>query len=355
MIELVANFHMHTPYSDGFGSHATIAKAAIRTGLDVVITTDHNVYVKGLDGYHVENEKKVLLMVGEEVHDVLREPQKNHLLIFGAGRELATYASNPQRLIDQANQAGGLAFIAHPIDPAMEAFNEPDLSWENWEVRGYTGIELWNGFSELKVVAHNHLQGLFYAYFPQFIAHGPIPATLRRWDDLLRQGQKVVAIGGADAHAISMRLGPLSRVLFPYDFHFRAINTHVLTPNPLSLNLFSDRQMVLDALRQGHAFVGYDLPASTRGFNFTARGRNQTGFMGDEVPLDDGVTFQIRLPLATECRLLQDGQPIKAWNDKENITYITNQPGVFRVECYINYLGKRRGWIFSNPIYVRAR
>src|SRR5512133_3653665 len=102
MIELIANLHMHTPYSDGFGSHAAIAKAAIRTGLDVVITTDHNVYVKGLDGYNVENEKKVLLMVGEEVHDVLREPQKNHLLIYGAGRELATFAANPQRLIDQA-------------------------------------------------------------------------------------------------------------------------------------------------------------------------------------------------------------------------------------------------------------
>lgn len=354
MIELVANFHMHTPYSDGYGSHATIAKAAIRTGLDVVITTDHNVYIKGLDGYHVENEKKVLLMVGEEVHDVLRQPQKNHLLVYGAGRELTSYAANPQRLLDQVAQAGGLAFIAHPVDPPLAAFNEPDLSWENWEVHGFTGIELWNGFSELKSVVHNRLEGIFYAFFPQFIAHGPFTAALQRWDGLLRQGQKVVAIGGADAHAIPMRMGPLKRTLFPYEYHFRSVNTHLLTPNPLSFNLIADRLMVLEALRLGHAFIGYDLPASTRGFNFTARGRNHTGYMGDELKLEDGVTFQIRLPFATECRLIQDGQPIKVWNDKENITHITNQPGVFRVECYISYLGRRRGWIFSNPIYIRS-
>ena len=354
MIELVANFHIHTPYSDGHGSHAFIAKAAIRAGLDVVITTDHNIYVKGLDGYQVENGKKVLLMVGEEVHDVLRQPQKNHLLVYGAGRELTSYAANPQRLLDQVAQAGGLAFIAHPVDPALAALGEPDLSWENWEVHGFTGIELWNGFSELKTVVHNRLDGVFYAFFPQLIAHGPLPAALQRWDSLLRQGLKVVAIGGADAHAIPMRMGPLRRTLFPYEFHFRSVNTHLLTPTPLSNDLYTDRRMILDALRQGHAFIGYDLPASTRGFNFIARGRNQTGCMGDELNLEDGVTFQIRLPFATECRLLMDGQTIKIWKDKEIITYITNQPGVFRVECYISYLGRRRGWIFSNPIYIRS-
>jgi hypothetical protein len=28
-------------------------------------------------------------------------------------------------------------------------------------------------------------------------------------------------------------------------------------------------------------------------------------------------------------------------------------PGVYRVEAYIEFKGKRRGWIFSNPIYVK--
>jgi hypothetical protein len=354
MPELIANLHMHTPYSDGQGTHAAIAQAALRSGLDVVITTDHNIYVGGLDQYYQKEDHRLLLMVGEEVHDVLRQPQKNHLLVYGAGRELCTFAPEPQRLVDQVNQSGGLSFIAHPVDPALAVFGETDLSWVSWDVRGFTGIELWNGLSELKSVAHNILDGLFYAFFPQFIAHGPLPAALQRWDDLLKSGRKVVAIGGADAHALPMHLGPLRRTIFPYEFHFSAINTHLITPSPLVGDLFRDRRMILDTLKQGHAFVGYDLPAATRGFNFTARGRNQTALMGDDISLEDGITFQIRLPFGTECRLLRDGQSIKVWYDREIITHVTNQPGVFRVECYVQFLGKRRGWIFSNPIYVHS-
>jgi hypothetical protein len=354
MNELVTNLHMHTTYSDGHATHASIAQVALKSGLDVIITTDHNIYISGLDRYYQEGEKKLLLMVGEEVHDVLRDPQKNHLLVYGAAKELCTFAYEPQNLLNQAKMAGGLTFIAHPVDPALPAFGEDDLSWVSWEVKGFTGIELWNGLSELKSVVHNTLEGIFYAFFPQFMPHGPLPSALQRWDNLLRQGDKVVAIGGADAHALPMRLGLLRRTLFPYEFHFRSINTHLFTPEPLGNDVFLDRRMVLDALQQGRAFVGYDLPASTKGFNFTARGRNQTAWMGEEIALDDGVTFQIRLPLAVECRLLRDGQPLKIWREQEFITYIINQPGVYRVECYIQYLGKRRGWIFSNPIYVRA-
>lgn len=354
MYELVANLHMHTPYSDGHASHVQIAQIALRSGLDVIITTDHNIYIHGLDQYFQQNDRKLLLMVGEEVHDVLRQPQKNHLLVYGVNRELCNYAIDPQRLLDQVNQSGGLGFIAHPVDPAMPMVGEEDLSWVNWDVRGFTGIELWNGFSELKTVAHNYLEGIFYAFFPQFVARGPLPATLQRWDDLLKSGRKVVAIGGADAHALPQSLGPLHRDVFPYEYHFRAVNTHLLTPEPLGNNLHNDRRMILDALRQGHAFIGYDLPAPTRGFSFTARGRNQMALMGDQIGLEDGITFQIRLPFATECRLLRDGQPIKVWKDREIITHITNQSGVFRVECYVQYLGRRRGWIFSNPIYVQA-
>jgi hypothetical protein len=50
--------------------------------------------------------------------------------------------------------------------------------------------------------------------------------------------------------------------------------------------------------------------------------------------------------------LLRDGKLVKAWRDKPLITHIDTEPGVYRVEVYIVYLGKRRAWIFSNPIYV---
>ncbi len=353
MPELVLNVHMHTTYSDGRGSHAQIAQAALRAGIDAVIVTDHNVFVGGLDGYHQENGKRVLLMVGEEVHDPLRQPQKNHLLVFGAGREMCTYAADPQRLIDQVQKADGLGFLAHPHENALPQFGEDDISWVDWSVRGFTGLELWNGMSEMKNVIHSYLDAIFYAFFPRYIARGPLPQTIKKWDELTIQGNRIVGICGADAHDMDRHLGPIHAELFPYEFHFRSINNHLLVPKPMSGNLVVDRQMILQALRQGHTFIGYDLPASTRGFSFTAKGRDMTAMMGDEIRLGDGITLQVRLPEVTECRLIKDGVPVKAWHDREISIQTVNQPGVYRVECYIDYLGRRRTWIISNPIYVR--
>ncbi len=353
MAELIVNLHMHTTYSDGTGTHQEIAEAAIESGLDVVITTDHNVYVQGLEGYHQQGARRVLLLIGEEVHDPARDPQKNHLLVLGAGREMAAFGPKPQNLIDQVQKAGGLAFIAHPFDPELKVFGEEDISWVSWEARGYTGIELWNGFSELKSVVRGKLDGIFYAYFPRYLARGPLPAALKKWDELTTRGQKVVAVGGSDAHALKKRLGPLRRTVFPYTYHFGAVNTHLLVENELTGDLNADRQMVYNALRKGHAFIGYDLPHPTRGFRFTAQGRDGTASIGDEIRLGSGLTMQVRLPAKAECRLLCNGELVRAWKDREICAHTANRPGVYRVECYTEYLGRQRGWIFSNPIYVR--
>jgi hypothetical protein len=353
MHELIINLHMHTPYSDGHYTHAQIARAAMQAGLDAVIVTDHNVYVKGPQRYYRNGESRVLLLVGEEIHDTTRNPQKNHLLVFGAGRELATQAYDPQCLLDAVRKAGGLAFIAHPVDPAAPTVKEGDISWVDWQVRGFTGIELWNGFSEFKSLLKSKLHAVFYAFFPQMIARGPQPRALQLWDELLAEGNRLVAIGGSDAHALPARLGPLRRTLFPYEFHFRAINTHLFTPGGMNGDPKEDGEQILEALGQGRAFIGYDLPAFTRGFRFTAKGEGEKVYMGGALPLGNGVTLQIRLPQATECRLIKDGKPIKIWYKSATCTYITNQPGVYRVEVYLHYFGLRRGWIFSNPIYVK--
>ena len=160
-MEVVVNLHMHTRYSDGSGLHKDIAAAALKAGVNVVIVTDHNVLVQGFEGYYKEKNKKVLMLIAEEVHDQARDPQKNHLLVFNAGREMATFAENPQFLIDKVREAGGLAFLAHPDDPEAPAFKESDISWEDWSVRNYNGIELWNAISELKTLVPNKLHGPF--------------------------------------------------------------------------------------------------------------------------------------------------------------------------------------------------
>ena len=111
--------------------------------------------------------------------------------------------------------------------------------------------------------------------------------------------------------------------------------------------------MIYEAMAEGHCFVGYDLPASTRGFHFTAQGLDKTAIMGDELPAKNGVTLQARLPSEAEIRLLKDGNVIQTWKNNLSCTHITTEPGVYRVEAYRRYLGKLRRWIYSNPIYVR--
>jgi hypothetical protein len=355
MPEILLNLHMHTTYSDGSGSHADIAQAALQCGIDAVIVTDHNVYVSGVEGYRQEGKRRVLLIMGEEVHNQARDPQKSHTLVFGANKEMATFGSDPQKLIDQVRKLGGLSFIAHPVDPPLAMFGEDDISWVDWEVRGFTGLELWNGFSEFKRAIHSRLEAFFYAFFPQYYPQGPLPEALKRWDELLvARREKIVAIGGSDAHALLKSVGPIHRTIFPYTYHFQAVNTHLLIERDFTYEDFNaDKELVLDAMRQGHAFIGYDLPSPTRGFRFTAQSSQGTVSMGDAIRLGSGVTLQVKMPLRTECRLIKDGQVIKTWTDRDLCTHISNQPGVYRIECLIDYLGKKRGWIYSNPIYVR--
>lgn len=353
MQELVINLHMHTTYSDGHGSHADIAQAALRTGLDAVIVTDHNVYVDGPEDYYRQDKRKVLLLIGEEIHDQARQPQKNHLLVFGAGKELSTLAYDLPQLLEAVRRAGGLAFAAHPVDPAAPVFNEGDLSWVDWQVQGLSGLELWNQMSEFKARLQSIFHALIFALNPSRIARGPFSEALNKWDEILATGQKFVAIGGTDAHQLPSKLGPFRRNLFPYEWHFRSINTHLLTPKPLSGEIDPDRKMILEALRKGRCFIGYDLPASTRGFRFTANGIDGTAYMGDEISAQKGITLQIRLPRPAECRLIKDGKLLKTWKRSETCAHITSEPGIYRVEVYLNFLGMLRGWIFSNPIYVK--
>jgi hypothetical protein len=353
MEEIVTNLHMHTTYSDGTGSHGDIAAAAMAAGLDAVFTTDHNVLVKEYSRYYQEAGRRLLMITAEEVHDRTLNPQKNHLLVIGVDRELSNFAPDPQNLINQVTRNNGVCFIAHPFEEAMAAFDETAITWERWDVDGYTGIEIWNGLSELKTRAKDLLKAGLYAFLPELVAKGPNLNALKKWDDLTHTGKRVVAVGGSDAHNLKIHKGPLHRTIFPYEFHFRAINTHLLISDPLSGDVSQDQRTLINAFRGGHAFVGYDLPASTRGFRFTAQGRDQTGIMGDEMTLNSGVTFQIRLPFANPCRLIKDGEVFKTFEGRDIYTQIISQPGVYRVESYLHFLNEERGWIFSNPIYVR--
>ncbi len=352
LIEIVLNIHMHTSYSDGSGSHQDIAAAALESGLDAVIVTDHNVLASGFEGYVKNRDDKILVLIGEEIHDQSLDPQKNHLLAIGSSKEMAVFAGDPAALIKNIRASGGLSFIAHPFDPAAPAFNESDISWIDWSVNDYTGIEIWNDLSELKTLVRTKLHGIFYAFFPALVTRNPHPETLKKWDELLNQ-RRIVAIGGSDAHALHLRMGPLSRVIYPYRFHFRGINTHVVLSSPLTGQVKSDRSLIYNALAAGHCFIGYDLPCNSRGFHFSGSGLEASALMGDEISAQGGVTLQVKLPSFGEIQLIKDGKILKIARRATALVFHASEVGVYRVEVYRMFLGRKRGWIFSNPIYLR--
>jgi hypothetical protein len=342
---------MHTTYSDGTGSHREIAETAIRSGLDVVLVTDHNVWIQGVDRYVETTAGRVLVLSGEEIHDRARDPQKDHLLVFGTGRELAQYAEDRAALFQAVQRSGGLAFLAHPVDPAAPAFREPDISWEDWSVSGFTGIELWNGFSELKAHLPTKLHGLFFALFPEYVAHGPFPRAIERWDRLLAL-RPTVAIGGSDAHALHRRMGPIRRIIFPYEYHFRAVNTHALLDEPLSGDASRDAALIYAALAAGRCFIAYDLAGRARGFRFRAQTAEGQKPMGSQVSVDAGVSLRADLPQVCEIRLLKDGRPVQVVAEGQVLTHAARERGTYRVEAYRSFRGRRRAWIFSNPVYL---
>ncbi len=358
--ESVVNLHSHTPYSDGTLYHAAIAEAALNAGLDMVCVTDHNVWVDGVEGYYPRgalDDRTVLLTVSEELHDPTRQPQKNHLLVYNANCELARHTEHPQTLIDTARAAGGLTFLAHPCDaPGRALPTEHPLDWVNWEVTGYTGLEIWNYMTDF--ARHlNSPTSLRYVFNPELVVDGPAPATLQRWDALTAAGQRVVGIGSADAHGTEYQLGRIRRVVFPYEFLFRQVNTHILTTEPLSrANAAADKAALFGALGRGQCFVGYDGLASTRGFRFSAATEHGAAHMGEVVLNKHGVTLQILSPRPARLRLLAGGQEVGVWQDKENATYTVpaGAAGVFRAEAHLHFKGRWRGWIYSNPIYIQA-
>jgi len=346
--EYVGNLHVHTRYSDGSALHAEVAQAAAEAGLDFVITTDHNVWVDGCEGYYDD----VLLLVGEEIHDVRWRPQANHLLIYNAEDELSTVASDPQTLIDEVSERDGLCYLAHPYEYHSPISHDlAAIPWTDWDVTGYTGLEIWNYMSEFKALARNKAVALVYAFFPGLGITGPFRATMRQWDQLLSQGKRIAAIGGSDAHGNSYSLGPIRRVVFPYVHLFRCVNTHILTERPLNSTLEHDKSLIYEALQTGHTWVGYDLLAPTAGFRFHARSIANRAIMGDELVRTGATKFDVQTPSNADIRLLCNGKVVARARGKQ-LQHTTAEPGAYRVEAYRNHRLGRRGWIFSSPIYV---
>lgn len=340
--------HAHSAISwDSRGTHQEILQAARSAGLHWLAMTDHNdprIFTegKGFWGWHGD----LLVIRGAELsYQQSSVLALNPSAYVDLSRESGDVRDVITRAIRTVKAAGGLAFLAHPG------------RFQDWSVTGYDGMEIYDLADAALAWQHivrlpRYLVDLVYSYdtYPEELMLGAVRQSfgwhpgrpLERWDDVTR-GRRVVGIAGNDAHQNHRVLG---RQLDPYALIFRVVNTHVLVPQ-------LDEPALLAALREGHAYVAFDLLAEAQGFVFTAKRQGRVvGLMGDHVALDHDLVLEIVVPHRGLFRLIKDGETVRQGPIEAVRLHPVQQAGTYRVEVWLEADGRWWPWIFSNPVYV---
>lgn len=324
--EAVGVIHIHSTYSDGSLPLEKIARIADRQGLDYLIFTDHNT-LRGLHDGKEGRRGRTLILIGEEISTA-----HGHYLALRLREEVRSREAS-QWTADQVASQGGLGFIPHPF--------QRKKPWENPDLRGFTGIEIYNAAEDARrknpaVLGAMTLLGGSDPSVAGWV--GRLDKPLALWDRWLAQGKRVAGIGGADAHGLGwfgLRLGPYGSI-------FKLVRNHLLITGEVT------PAAVYDALEKGRLFVAHDVVADARGFRFLAEeGGAVRGVMGDEVRFSPDLRLYAYLPSPGRMTLFRDGKPV-ARAQGQHDRFAVAGPGAYRLEA----TRKGRPWIYSNPVYV---
>lgn len=332
--------HVHSTHSDGFGTIDTIARAANRANCDFLLLTDHNTLAakyNGEEGWH----NNTLVLVGSEIST----DTDSHLLALNIEEEVPAWLP-AQQTIDLINSQGGLSFLAHPFGKQTQPyFGLTGYPWQDWSVKGYTGVEIWNYSQDwvestttapIKLIAL--LLGLL---FPDQRIQGPSPEALAKWDQLTAGGNPVVGIGSVDAHGIGLSYRRL----------FRRLRTHIITRSAFTGRLDVDCKIVYGALARGNCFFCNDILADATGFEFYAQSKNTRAIAGEAVPFTNDLELQLVFPRKCRFRIMASGQNVLETSGT-GTSFKAKEPGTYRVEALIPTMLGLKPWLYSNPIYV---
>jgi len=251
-------YHVHTTRSDGHGDKRTVAAAAARAGRSFVVLTDHGDATRPPDP--PEYVDGVLMLDGVEI-----STDDGHYVAIGMPRAPYPLGGSAESVVEDVRRLGGFGVAAHPDSP------KASLRWTDTSA-AIDGVEWLNADSEWRDEPRGRLVRAGLAYFLRpASALGLLldrPATLDRWDGLLRARQ-VVAIGGADAHGgPGQRVEDQNRTLFStigipsYEASFRELSVRAILERPPTGDAASDAQMIYGAIRKGSVFTVIDALAA---------------------------------------------------------------------------------------------
>ena len=171
------DLHLHTVHSDGQREPDDMIEAARASGLDFIVSTEHNTNSANRV-WPACRAGGLLVIPGEEV-----TTRHGHWLAVGLSPHAWLdwrYGPSDEvfpRFAAQVRDDGGLVVAAHPSVPL------PGAAWE-FGFDHIDALEVWNGRWNLDD-----------------------ELSLRIWQRLLRQGRRIVAVGGSDSHGEHQQVG----------------------------------------------------------------------------------------------------------------------------------------------------
>jgi hypothetical protein len=251
---------------------------------------------------------------------------------------------------NEVSAENGDRLLVLPGEVSIAAYPE---EFKNWDTARINGVEVYNVFTNARRI--NPVIAFFDVLWSQrsypeliFALYFQRPdENLKRWDQALALGP-LTATGGNDAHAnigVSLKDSSgktlLGIQLDPYATSFRLVRLHVLMEEGKTL----DAATLMEAVKAGHCFIGFDFLGDPSGFVFEAENGK---IQGDEISLTPDTRLRVRSPLPARIVIFKDGA---VWVDEMTASkeIQVTERGVYRVEVY---LFDNLPWIISNPVYV---
>ncbi len=160
------NLHAHTTLSDGTKTPEELIDIYRKGEYDFLSITDHSIVV---DPSELDGKGLLLIPGGEMCIGRSEAGEWYHIVVIGVEKTLPyrdlDYDLDPQKVIDHANEVGGLAIVAHPY---WSGLNHSDIM----KLKDYHGVEIYNTSCEYcrnTGLSASHVDGLIAAGLEPFI------------------------------------------------------------------------------------------------------------------------------------------------------------------------------------------
>lgn len=343
-------FHIHSAFScDGTTDIKEIIRSAERCGADFIVITDHfNMKAKeeGFEGWH----NGLFVICGEEI-----SPSYNHYLAIGIKKAvLAAPDENPQKYIDAVKRDGGIGLIAHPDHTGTKTFGVRSYAWKNWDVNGFDSLSVWDLMTDWQDKLASFFRAALAIVFPAFILSGPRKETLERWDRLnldKTRNRLISGYGEIDNHDFRKKVFAMTFRIFPFDFAFKTVSTHILLKKELSADAEEAKTQIMESVKNSSVYIAQEKWKSSKGFEFYITDGLKTAYSGETLEKTGPAFVKVKLPQKALIKIIHNGKELCS-GFADAFSAEAKEAGIYRVEAYQKKCFVYKPWIFSNHIRV---